>query len=135
MSNGQSVFIGRLTKDVTLKSVGTTNVANTSIAINDSYTDKNGEKVERATFIDLEAWSYRASAMEELKKGQLVMVLASPRMKPGGENQKASLIFNVEEIGVIPRANKGVSSAQSVKSVKKTTKVVEVEATSDDIPF
>jgi single-strand DNA-binding protein len=143
MSNGQCVFVGRLVKDVEVRAVGNTNVANTSLAINDSYVDKNGDKQERTTYVDLEAWAFRATNMQDLKKGQLVLVLASPRMKSNGEGAKATLQFNIEEIGVIPRASQGgnTPAAKPKAAPKKITKTVEVtvpdDKTSapDEIPF
>lgn len=134
-SNANCIFVGRLTRDSELKPVGNSYVVNTSMAINDSYVDKNGEKKERATFVDLEMWGFLAQNSADLKKGQMVLVVATPRMIQKEDGGKSSLSFRVEQIGVVPRAGKNESAAPVKTATKKTTKTVVVEAEDQDTPF
>ena len=50
------VLIGNLCKDVEVRTFGPTSVAQIRLAINESFTSKSGEKVEKTVFVDVEAW-------------------------------------------------------------------------------
>lgn len=69
------VLIGNLCKDVELRSAGATSVAQMRLAINESFTSKSGEKVEKAIFVDIEAWDKLADNCAKLVgKGCSVLV-------------------------------------------------------------
>ena len=50
------VLVGNLCKDVEVRTVGATSVAQIRLAINEIFTSKSGEKVEKTVFVDVEAW-------------------------------------------------------------------------------
>jgi len=51
------ILMGNITRDPEMKHTGSNNaVANFSVAVNEKWTDKSGEKKERVAFIDCEAW-------------------------------------------------------------------------------
>jgi single-strand DNA-binding protein len=65
---------GRLTADAKVSEVkGGKNVVNFSIAINDSYKPKDGERVELTTYVDCAYW-LNAKVGQYLKKGLLVQM-------------------------------------------------------------
>ena len=69
--------IGNLTRDPELKYLESgTAVANFSIAINESYTDKNsGEKKESVCFVEVEAWGRHGEVVNEyLSKGSRIFI-------------------------------------------------------------
>lgn len=54
---------------------GETQVATLRLAVDDSYKSKNGEKVDRAVFVDVEAWGKAAEiACQYLDKGSAVAI-------------------------------------------------------------
>jgi single-strand DNA-binding protein len=70
------VAIGHLGQEPTCKYTpsGTT-VANFSIAIDESYKDKSGNKVSKTEWVNIVAWEKLAElANEYLKKGSLVLI-------------------------------------------------------------
>lgn len=64
-------IIGRLTRDAEVRSVsGEQQVVNFSVALNDSYRNREGERTEQVTFVDC-AWRTTKVA-QYLTKGTLV---------------------------------------------------------------
>jgi len=49
-------LMGNLCRDVEVRSVGSTSVAKIRLAVNESYTAKSGEKVEKTVYVDIDAW-------------------------------------------------------------------------------
>lgn len=101
-----NVYVGNLVKDVEIKNTASNiSVANFTIAINEKL--ENSDK-EIATFLDFEAWGYKALDVADLKKGQKVVVAATARNdnweKDGKKYSKVK--FRVVELGVCPRAPK-----------------------------
>ena len=70
------ILVGHLTRDPEVKTLqsGTT-VANFGLAINEHYKDKNGDKKESTTFVDIEVWKRQAeNCGEYLSKGSAVLI-------------------------------------------------------------
>ena len=67
---------GNLTRDPELKYTPQgVAVANFNVAVNEKYTDKNGEKKENVCFVEVVAWKRTAElAAEYLRKGHPVLV-------------------------------------------------------------
>lgn len=55
------ICVGNLCKDPELREVGSTQVAQMRLAVNENYTSKTGEKVEKTVFVDVEAWDKSAA--------------------------------------------------------------------------
>ena len=69
------ILIGNLCADVELRSAGTASVAQMRLAINESFTSKSGEKVEKVIFVDIEAWDKLAdNCARYVGKGCSVLV-------------------------------------------------------------
>lgn len=68
------IVIGNLTRDVELKHTPNNQaVAKMGIAINESYTNKQGEKVRNVTYLNVTAWRKQAEiCAEHLAKGSKV---------------------------------------------------------------
>ena len=72
-------LIGRLTKDVTMLSVGENVKAQFTLAVNRDYKDKDGNTP--CDFLECEAWNASASFLEEYTgKGDLISVSGSLRL-------------------------------------------------------
>ena len=69
------VLVGNLCKDVEVRTVGSTSVAHLRLAINESFTSKSGEKVEKTIYVDVEAWDKLAdNCAKMVGKGSSVLV-------------------------------------------------------------
>ncbi len=70
------MLIGNLTKDPELhRTPSGTAVTTLRLALDDSYTNKNNERVERAVFLDVDVWDRQAENCQQyLNKGSPVFV-------------------------------------------------------------
>ena len=69
------IIAGHLCKDPELRDVGSTQVASMRLAMNESYTNKAGEKVEKAVFVDVDAWDKTAGLCAQyLKRGSAALI-------------------------------------------------------------
>lgn len=70
------MLMGNLTKDPEVKTLPSgMSVADLRLAINESYTDKNGQKVEKACFVDVAVWDKQAEICRTyLTKGSPILV-------------------------------------------------------------
>jgi len=77
MASLNKVFlIGNLTRDPELRRIpsGTT-VSTLGLAVNESYTSRNGDRVERTLFIDVDVWDRQAETCQQyLSKGSPVFI-------------------------------------------------------------
>lgn len=77
-SVNKAILIGRLGMDPVLKSVGASTVCNFNLATDESYTDKNGQKVDKTEWHRVVVWGKQAeSCGKYLSKGSLVYVEGS----------------------------------------------------------
>jgi single-strand DNA-binding protein len=70
------MLIGNLTRDPEMKTLPSgMNVVDLRLAINENYTDKSGQKVEKACFVDVVVWDKQAEPCKNyLSKGSPIMV-------------------------------------------------------------
>lgn len=93
MSINQIYISGHLGKDPEFVETETSTVCNFSIAIDDSYTDKNGEKHEGVIWSKVTAWGPLGKIChEKLKKGQKAWVTGRIKVEEyedqHGQNKK-----------------------------------------------
>lgn len=128
-------IIGRLTRDAQIRTTPQDKqVVNFSVAINDSYKNKQGERVEQSTYLDCSYW-ISTSVAKVLKKGTLVELTGrvSARAWMGRDGEpKAALNYHVSQI-------KFHGSSRKSEPLQATAKVdnnqlVPLEA-ADDLPF
>ncbi len=76
MASLNKVFLmGNLCADVEIRQVGSGTVAQLRMAVNESFTSKSGEKVEKTAFVDVDAWDKLAdNCAKMVGKGCSVMV-------------------------------------------------------------
>ena len=93
--------IGRLGRDPEMRrTTGGTDVANFSIATDESYTDKSGQKVEKTEWHAVVAWGKKAElAQKYLHKGSLVLIegpiqTRSWNDKDGQKKYKTEVVAN-----------------------------------------
>jgi single-strand DNA-binding protein len=70
------MLIGNLTRDPEVRSLPSgVNVADLRLAVNENYTDKNGQKVEKAVYVDVAVWDKQADLCKNyLSKGSPLLV-------------------------------------------------------------
>ena len=104
-----AVGLVRLTRDPVLKPVGSTHVCNFGIAVNEHYTDKDGNKKELSNFFECELWDKGAEVFAKyMKKGDQVVIQARPRYdswEDDNGNKRSKVFFRVDSFDFI-RAKK-----------------------------
>ena len=121
---------GRLTRDAQVHTTPKDKqVVNFSVAINDSYRNKQGKRIEQTTFFDCSYWiSSKVAAI--LTKGTLVELTGrvSARAWTGNDGEAhAGLNFHTSHIKLHGGGNKAKDgNASNTKQTKETE---------DDLPF
>jgi single-strand DNA-binding protein len=123
-------IIGRVTKDAEIRTLSNSKqVVNFSVAINDSYRNKQGERVVQTTYFDCAYW-ISAKVATILTKGTVVELTGrvSARSWTGSDGeQHAGLNFNTAQI----KLHGGGKKSETVQTTQKTDNP-EVE---QDLPF
>jgi single-strand DNA-binding protein len=127
------LFSGRLTADAEVRNVkGDRKVTGFTVAINDRFKTKDGEKREITTYVECSYWVNPGLA-EYLKKGVIVEIFgrieAKAWKKQDGEAM-ANLTCNVGTIKLLGKSATGKLERQDTKSTVETT-----GADDDDLPF
>ena len=98
MSFNQVTFMGNVTRDVDFKVFESgTCVAKFGLAMNERYTDRDGEQQEDVCFVDIEVWGRQAEiASEYLFKGKKVLVTGSLKQErwetEGGQKRSRHIV-------------------------------------------
>jgi single-strand DNA-binding protein len=126
---------GRMTANANVKEIkGGKKVTEFTIAINDSYRPKDGDRVQITTYIECAYWR-NAGVAGYLKKGTLVTVSgrigAQAWLNRDGE-PKATLTFNVGEVKILGNSGKTGKERADTEAVKKTAVTA---GDDDDLPF
>lgn len=128
-------IIGRLTKDAEVRTLSNEKqVVNFSVATNDSYKNKQGERIEQTTYFDCAYW-LTANVARLLTKGTLVELTGrvSTRAWTGKDGEpRAGLNFHTSNIKLHGGTRKAETAQAPTQS--KSNKVTAQE-TEDDLPF
>ena len=121
---------GRLTRYAEVRTTSNgKQVVNFSVAVNDSYKTKQGERIEQTAYFDCSYWR-SPKVIKMLTKGLLVeltgRVSARAWVSKNGE-AKAGLNFNTSDI-------KPLAGGRKYETVQATTKV-NTNSIEDDLPF
>lgn len=127
-------IIGRLTKDAEVRTTQQEkHVVNFSIATNESYRNKQGERVEQTTYFNCSYWISSAIA-QHLTKGSLVEVEGRIGVNVWKDMQgepKANLTVHVNQI----KLHGGRVKALQPQTVTEKSTVEQSEQVTDDTPF
>ena len=144
------ILVGHLGKDPEVKYLDKDRaVANFSIATNDRYTDKNGNRVDTTEWHNIEMWDGLAKVAEKyLKKGSLIYVegkLKTEEWEKDGIKRYTTRI-RVNSMNMLDKAA-GESNQNNVASSPTPTAVKQIEEQNetaihsimdnadDDLPF
>ena len=143
MSVNKVILVGRLGKDPEVRAMENgRKVANFSLATDDSYKDRDGNKVDRTDWHNIVFWGPQAEIVERfLTKGKLVYV--EGKLKTRSYEQDGVTKYITEVLGnqmtmLGSREDMGASNGAPAPSIKassatpvNTTAVEDV----DDLPF
>jgi single-strand DNA-binding protein len=123
-------IIGRVTKDAQVRTLSNNKqVVNFSVAINDSYRNKAGERIEQTTYFDCAYW-LNSKVANILTKGTLVELTGrvSARGWTGNNGEMyAGLNFNTSQI----KMHGGGKKLETVQATTGTT----TDKPENDLPF
>ena len=121
---------GRLTRDAEVRTTSQQKqVVNFSVAINDSYRNKQGERIEQTTYFDCSYW-ITPNVAKILTKGSLVELSGrvTARAWTGNDGEAhAGLNFHTSQIKLHGGGNKSETVQATVETATKKTE--------DDLPF
>jgi single-strand DNA-binding protein len=128
-------IIGRLTKNAEVRvTPQQKEVVNFTLAVNDSYRNKQGERVEQTAYFDCAYWLSTAIA-QHLTKGTLVELSGRVSVRawntPTGE-ARAGLNFHTSQIKFYGGSKKTQTTQDSTEPVYNETAPQEFV---DDLPF
>jgi single-strand DNA-binding protein len=128
-------IIGRLTRDAEVRKLSNEKqVVNFSVATNESYKNKQGERVEQTTYFDCAYW-LSANVARLLTKGTLVELTGrvSTRAWIGKDGEAHSgLNFNTSQI----KLHGGSRKAETAQATAQTeNNSFAVQGANDDLPF
>lgn len=123
-------IIGRVTKDAEVRTLSNNKqVVNFSVATNDSYKNKQGERIEQTTYFDCAYW-ISPKVAEILTKGSLVELTGrvSARTWTGNDGEThAGLNFNTSQI----KLHGGGKKSQTAQGTTGTNN----DKPKEDLPF
>lgn len=126
---------GRLTRDAEVRTTSQDKqVVNFSVAVNDSYRNKQGERVEQTTYFDCAYW-ITPNVARLLTKGTLVELIGrvSTRAWTSKDGEpRAGLNFHTSQIK-LHGGSKRTETSQATKQTE-SNKITE-QTTEDDLPF
>ncbi|MFZ4860924.1 single-stranded DNA-binding protein [Sphingobacterium sp. Mn56C] len=126
---------GRLTRDAEVRTTSQDKqVVNFSVATNDSYRNKQGERIEQTTYFDCSYW-ISPNVAKILTKGTLVELTGRVSARAWTSNDgeaHAGLNFHTSNIKLHGGAKKSESIQVNAKT--KSNKVVP-QPVEDDLPF
>ena len=137
-------IIGRLTRDAEVSTTANgKEVVNFSIAVNDSYKNKEGQRIEQTAFIDCSYW-LTPKAVAFLVKGLLVELsgrISARAWLTSDGTAKAGLNFHTSTIKPLGKSSKSEQNEHSAtpqqdeKPKRKGRPVATVAPDDDDLPF
>ncbi len=126
---------GRLTRDAEVKTLNDNRqVVNFSVAVNDSYQNKQGERIEQTAFFDCSYW-ISPNVAKLLTKGSLVELTGKVSLRAWTDmngKARAGLNFHTSQIKLHSRSKR----AETVQATTQTeNNKVAPQNTEDDLPF
>lgn len=136
MSLNLVIIVGRLGKDIELKTAGSSEVANFTLATNEDYRDKKTqEKVKQTEWHKIECWGKLAEIAERFaSKGSIVQVTGSLKTRSYESDGRKVYVTYVKASSVqVYDSNKGQDTQQ--EPAPKTNSNSGTQYTVDDIDF
>ena len=127
-------IIGRLTRDAQISTLPSDKqVVNFSVAVNDSYRNKQGERVECTEYFNCAYW-ISTNVAKILTKGALVELIGRVSAKAwiGGDGEAhAALNFHTSQIKLYGSGKR----SETVAGGNRNNSVAPANNSTDDLPF
>jgi single-strand DNA-binding protein len=132
--------IGFLGRDCILNSVGGNQVINFSVAHTTKYKDRNGQYVDKTTWVECAYWTDRIGIANYLKSGVKVFVTGTPDVRMWEKNgvTKATQSLRVLSVELLGSSNKNAdtqTAAPSSSPAPTIENIGEPPTFTDDLPF
>ncbi|HVR43115.1 MAG TPA: single-stranded DNA-binding protein [Thermoanaerobaculia bacterium] len=142
MSINKVILIGRLGRDPEVRSTpsGTT-VAKFSLATDERFTDRNGEKQERTEWHNIVAWARLAEICGQyLRKGKLVYIEGSLRTDSWDDKETGQKKYRTEivarEMKMLDRRGDDAGGGAYAESSSRSSSAAPSESVEEDeVPF
>ena len=134
-------IIGHIGNDAEIKDFGTNQVINFSVAVSESYTNKQNEKVTSTMWFECAKWGNNTSVAQYLKKGTQVYVSGKPNnrawVNEQGEAKSVNGInvFDIQLLGSRQESNQDTQTNAAPTTSPQTQSNVTQNVESDDLPF
>jgi single-strand DNA-binding protein len=139
------IIVGRLGKDPEIRSTPSgTSVAKFTVATDEKYTDRNGEKQERTEWHNVVAWSKLAEICGQyLRKGKLVYIEGSIRTDSWDDKESGQKKYRTEIVAntmkMLDRrgdeGSGGSSYQQPSRTSGKPAAVADMVEDDEEVPF
>lgn len=131
-------IIGRLTKDAQVRTTSNEKqVVSFSIAINEDYRNKQGERVEQTTYFDCAYW-ISPNVAKLLTKGKLIELTGrvSARAWVGKDgNLHSGLNFHTSKIKFHSGSKRNDNAPSHATTKAQNIEAVQNQSVGDDLPF
>jgi single-strand DNA-binding protein len=140
-SYNKITLIGNLGRDPETREFQGRKVTNFSIAVNDSYTKSDGQKVERTQWFRVSFWGNTAEVAEKyLKQGDQVFVegrLSTQEYQDKEGKTRTSLEVRGTQLTLLGSASGGISpqGSDSDNRVQEPQAPIQDSSSDDDLPF
>lgn len=141
----KAILVGRLGRDPEVRyTTSGTPVANFSLATDESWTDKNGERQRRTEWHQIVVWSRLAEICERyLRKGRLVFIegqIQNREWEDRDGNRRRTTEIVARNMQMLGSRSDEMGTGQgaqrpSSRAPQPSQPSQEVEITDDDIPF
>ena len=129
--------IGNITKDATINNVGGRNAINFNLAINESYKNKDGVKVDKAVFYSCSIWKDSAQSTEIAKyllKGKKVYLEGKPSAELYTDKEGQKKIDNRINVAFVELLSP-MDKTEPVNEATQENTASFATSKGDDLPF
>ncbi len=108
-------IIGRVGADAEVKDFPTSQLISFSVAVSESYTNKQGEKVTNTTWVECSRWTNNVAIAQYIKKGDLIYVEGKMNNRAYlGSDGEAKVVngINISHIELLGSKSDSPQSAQ-----------------------
>ncbi len=134
-------IVGRLVRDPDLRyTQGNAAICRFSIAASRKYKDRNGERKEDTTFVEVTCWNKMAEYIgDQMHKGRPVLVEGSLKSETWQDKQtgqtRSKLLLNANRVQALDWEKQGQTQNESPRSTAPTQQQERFANGDDDIPF
>jgi single-strand DNA-binding protein len=139
MSYQKVIVVGRLGRDPESRQAGGSTVANFSVATDETYKDKSGERQKKTEWHKVVVWGKQAEiAQQYLRKGLLVLVegkLETREWEDKSGNKQRTTEIRCDNFRMLERKQESPSGEPTIADELRSAGVFPAKIDNSDIPF